>query len=314
MHKLAIVVPYYKADHFGETLKSLWLQTNKNFSLYIGNDASPVDPMPIISRYFKPEEYTYFAYQDNLGSKNLAFQWQRILKNVTEEWFQLLGDDDFISLNFVEKFYKNIGHLDSSINVIKVKSVLCDGSGHLTKQLYERYPTSRYHVVDFMIDKFAGRLNSSLSEHIFRRNKFEAVGFVPYPLSWHTDDRVILEVSNFKTFYFIAEAKVFVRIYDGSTSGAKDNLPLKRDASIQFFNDVSDLLEKRNISWYRKRKFLKSLRNNKDVLGGENLKKIYYKHGVAGMLYYRTYTLKLLFKQLLPKKLIGKIQKSATYD
>lgn len=310
MHKLAIVIPYYKIDHFEETLKSLRLQTNQNFSLYIGNDASPDDPLPLLNRYFNADEYSYIYYQENLGSKNLAFQWQRILESLTEEWFQILGDDDFISVNFVEEFYKNISQIDPSINVIKVKSVLCDGDGNVTKQLYEHCSTCAYNVVDFMIKKFAGSLNSSLTEHIFRRVKFKEAGFATYDLAWHTDDRLILELSDFQTFLFIAEAKVFVRIYEGSTSGAKDNLLIKRFATILFFNDVSDLFKNKNVSWVRRRMFLKSLRNYKEVLGMEHLKKIYYKNGIGGRIYYGTYLIKLFLKQFFPGKLVHKIQKT----
>ena len=53
MNQLAIIIPYYKIDFFEETLQSVAAQTNKNFTLYIGNDASPNSPLPLIQKYFK---------------------------------------------------------------------------------------------------------------------------------------------------------------------------------------------------------------------------------------------------------------------
>lgn len=309
MHKLAIVIPYFKIDHFEEVLKSLCVQTNQNFSLYIGNDASPDDPLPVLNKYFKPNEYQYFDYQENLGGENLSFQWDRILKNVTEDWFQILGDDDFISANLVEEFHKNIINAENSINVIKIRSMLCDGDGNITKQLYNSFSTGHYSVIDFMIKKFAGRLNSSLSEHIFRMETYRKVGFASYDLAWHTDDLLILEASDFKRFLFIAEANVFVRVYNGSTSGSTDNLLVKKNASISFFYDLSVILKERNVSLNKRLLYLKSLRNNKESLEPADLRKIYYSNGFMGKTYYQIYLLQLLLKRVLPKRIIRKIQK-----
>ena len=88
-NKLAIVIPYYKIDFFEEVLKSIASQTDKRFTLYIGNDASPDNPLQLIEKYFPEGNYHYFDYQENLGGKNLAMQWERILENVKEEWFQI---------------------------------------------------------------------------------------------------------------------------------------------------------------------------------------------------------------------------------
>lgn len=309
MYKLAIVIPFYKIDHFEETLESLRIQTNQDFSLYIGNDASPDNPLPILQKYFEPKDYNYFHYQDNLGCKNLALQWERILENVKEEWFQILGDDDFVSFNFVEQLYKNINAIDSSINVIKVKNVLCDGNNTVTNKLYESFKTGMYSAVDLMIKKIGGGLNSSLSEHVFRLAKYKTIGFPHYELAWHTDDMYILKASDFKKVFFIAETQVFVRVYEGSTSGSKNNLQNKNRASILFFNDLSDIFKEKNISWTKRRQYLKSLRNNKEAIGHENIRRIYFKNGIKGKMYYGIYLLKLIVKSFFPKTILHKIQK-----
>lgn len=57
---LSIVIPYYKIDYFEETITSLKNQTDKRFNLYIGNDFSPNDPLPIINSSLAPSSYEYF--------------------------------------------------------------------------------------------------------------------------------------------------------------------------------------------------------------------------------------------------------------
>lgn len=60
---LAIVIPYYKPDFFEETLQSVAAQTDKRFTLYIGNDASAHDPLPLIQKYFPDGKYQHITHQ-----------------------------------------------------------------------------------------------------------------------------------------------------------------------------------------------------------------------------------------------------------
>lgn len=311
MHKLAIIIPYYKIDHFGETLKSLAGQTNKNFALYIGNDCSADDPLPLIGQYFEPHQYRYFDYNDNLGNINLALQWARILEHVTEEWFQILGDDDFVSSNLVDVFYRQQSALVDSVNVIKVKSLLCDEKGQTIKQLYGKFSNGLYEVLDLMFRKFKGGLNSSLSEHIFRLSKYQEVGFEKYLLAWHTDDMLIIRMTDFGFLLFVADAQVSVRVYEGSISGSPSNFQMKRIASKQFFFDFFELLDHGNFPHSIKRDFLKSLHQYKDDLGVKYLQSLYNKNGLAGCVHFRKYQLRQFLKSWMPVRLLKMIFVSA---
>ena len=105
---IAIVIPYYKFAFFEETLKSLANQTNKNFMVYIGDDASPEDPTSLLQNYKDKFEFIYYRFENNLGSKSLVKQWERcIAMTQGEEWIKILGDDDVIGNYVVESFYKN---------------------------------------------------------------------------------------------------------------------------------------------------------------------------------------------------------------
>lgn len=233
MTRLAVIVPYYKITFFKETLLSLENQADRRFSLYIGNDASPDDPENLIREILQDIPFQYFNYADNLGGKNLALQWERILENVTEEWFHILGDDDVISKNFVEQFYTHIEDLEKNgCNVVKYALSRIDDEG----EIIDKGPvfTKLTDPIDNFMGKFTeGKLNS-LSEHIFRKSKFDLYGFKKFPLAWAADDLAILEFSEEKAIYYIDEAKVLVRVSGESISGQQENMPEKLFAIYLF--------------------------------------------------------------------------------
>ena len=237
MKKLAIVIPYYKIDFLEKTIESVVAQSNQNFVLYIGNDNSPESPLPVLNKYIKSDEYYFYDYSENLGRKNLALQWKRILENVKEEWFVILGDDDTISRNFVDEFYKNLNEIEENkINVVKYSQAFIDDEGNMTTPYtkYDRIESS----VDLWLQKIHHNHRSSLSEHIFRKNAYQKFGFKEFPLAWHSDDLSVLEFSDFGLVYFIDHAKTFVRVSSVSISGDIENIKYqeqKNEAKYLFF-------------------------------------------------------------------------------
>ena len=221
MHQLAIVIPFYKINFFEETLKSIALQTDKRFTLYIGNDASKNDPLPLIKKYFSEAEFQYFDYKDNLGGKNLVLQWERILENVLEDWFQMLGDDDMISDNFVEEFYKSLPILEAEkITAIKFTHDWIDEENNLIETF--NYKEDYLESVDFIIKKHKGEIRSSLSENIFATKMWKKFRFQEIPLAWGSDDLALLHFSGHGKIAYNQNTKVLVRISTSSISGSSD--------------------------------------------------------------------------------------------
>lgn len=220
MNKLAIIIPYYKIDFFEETIQSVAAQTDKRFTLYIGNDASPNNPEPILDKYLKPEEYHYFDYKDNVGGKNLAFQWDRILENVTEGWFQILGDDDLISENFVETFYKILPQVEKK-NIDIIKSGLHWINDH--NELLEKnvYNFDTITSAELFIKKYYGEIRSSLSENIYRTKIAKKVKFTKLPLAWGSDDLSLLDFTRNGIVKYIPKHLINVRISSANISGSK---------------------------------------------------------------------------------------------
>lgn len=234
MNQLAIIIPYYKISFFKETLESVENQTCKDFSLFIGNDASPENPEILIKETLKTTEFTYKEYTENFGSQNLVKQWERCIESsAAGEWFMILGDDDIISDNFVAQFYKNLPEIEQNkSNVIKFSQRWIDEN---------RQPFKEYSVQPKLLtalenwkEKYIKGQRSSLSEHIFRKSAYEKVKFRHFPLAWGTDDLAVFEISGTAPVYFISDAKVEVRISSQSISGSGELYLEKQRHAISF--------------------------------------------------------------------------------
>ena len=237
MNKLAIVIPYYKIAFFEETLKSVFAQTDKRFTLYIGNDASSDDPKSLIKKYFPDGAFHYYNYEKNIGRQNLPMQWKRILDNVTEEWFQILGDDDLISDNFVEAFYAKLDKINrENSSVIRCPHIHINENGAILNDfsLEEKYsdPAILFQNINKRL------ISASLSENIFKYSEYLKVGFRNIPLAWGTDHLAIYEFSKNRPISFLQNSKVLVRVTDLSISGSKDNEKEKRSAKIKFYEII----------------------------------------------------------------------------
>jgi len=237
MNKLAIVIPYYKIDFFEETLKSVAAQSNRNFTLYIGNDASPDDPKQIIDQYFDESSHHYFNYNNNLGGKNLALQWERILENVKEDWFQILGDDDMLSENFVDEFYDSLDTLDrENINVLKFPVKIIDAKNKFIKQF--SFSKSIINRKDFLISRIDHVSLSSLSENIFRTETYRKHKINQFPLAWHSDDCMIFDYAENDRILYSEKSYIFIRNSGLNISSLSNNSKEKSQATNAFYGYI----------------------------------------------------------------------------
>jgi glycosyltransferase involved in cell wall biosynthesis len=240
--KLAVVIPYYNFRFFERTLRSLEHQTNKDFNLYIGNDASPEDPQELIASFKNLPLKKYEYFNENLGGTSLVKQWERCIDLTNEEeWLVILGDDDLVSENYVASFYKHINVvLDKDIQVIRFASRYIDEEDRANREitLYQHPVLEK--ATDSFYKNHHHQSRSSLSEHVFSRISYEEYGFYEYPLAWHSDDRAWLDFTNFGTLYTINEATVGVRVSTSSISGTTAHRVTKWETRVLFYDYIID--------------------------------------------------------------------------
>ncbi len=231
---LAIIIPYYKLTFFEETLQSLASQTSNRFKVYIGDDASPENPSILLEKYQGKFDFVYHRFDENLGEKSLAQQWERcIALSADVEWIMVLGDDDVLGETVVESFYTNQAVFRGKTNVIRFASKKIFGKDTLDATVFD-HPVWETATAAFY-RKFTKSTRSTLSEYIFSRASYLKFGFYDYPLAWNSDDRAWLEFSDHKPIFSINESIVYFRLSDLNISGRQDNQAIKNQSDIVFY-------------------------------------------------------------------------------
>ncbi|TWP31192.1 glycosyltransferase [Apibacter muscae] len=233
MQKLAIIIPYYKIDFFERTLQSLNKQTNKEFTVYIGNDNSPDDPQLIIDKFSTNNNIIYKKFDNNLGGIDLVKQWDRCIQLSNEEpWIMILGDDDTLSENCIEEFYKSLPEIQKdNISVVKFSTIEIDENDNPISEKYE-HPTKELSTSAY-VRKIKGETRSSLIEYIFSREKYLKYGFKNFPLAFGSDNLAWIEFSECGDIYSINDAVVYFRMSKSSISGNK-NIGMKEKTKAMY--------------------------------------------------------------------------------
>lgn len=184
-HSLAIIIPSFRGRFLGQSLSSLASQTDKRFTVYIGDDASPDDLASIVDRYRNDLDIVYHRFDENVGGHDLCAQWARCIDLSDEEWVWLFSDDDVMDRECVGAFYAALEKSESSdlfrfnINVIDSEGRVCercDFPQNLTPKHFARL-------------RFDGAIRSYAVEYVFRRSAFDRIGgFIKFDLGWNSDD------------------------------------------------------------------------------------------------------------------------------
>ena len=182
---LTIVIPYYKIVFFEATLQSLANQTNKKFKVVIGNDNSAENPTELINKYTRNFEVKYQKFETNLGGTSLIKQWQRCLELVdTNSWVLILGDDDVLSENVVEEFYRNKEKFESQKQqVVRFATQRIDYRSNTISNVYVHPEIEK--STKFIIRRFKRETRSSLSEYVFKNDIIDSLEKVDFPLAWN---------------------------------------------------------------------------------------------------------------------------------
>lgn len=237
---LSIAIPYYKIRFFEATLQSLAIQTDKRFKVYIGNDASSEAPTQLLEKFKNQFDFDYQYYETNLGSISLTQQWERCLAMVeNEDWIMILGDDDVLQENCIASFYANLSDINANnCKVIRFATQVINQDSQFISDIY--YHPKIENSVEFVMQKLQGHTRSSLSEHIFDKNKLITTQFRDFPLAWYSDLLGVLEFSDFKNIFTINEALVYFRLSGQNITSKNDNLVNKNIATYAFYYYLID--------------------------------------------------------------------------
>ncbi|QEM11411.1 glycosyltransferase family 2 protein [Mucilaginibacter rubeus] len=214
MSDLAIIIPAYKKIYFDQTLASLAAQSNKNFTVYIGDDCSPEDLSTIVERYREDLNIIYTRFENNIGAKDLVLQWERCLAlSKTEKWICLFSDDDLMDSNCVEEFYSTVDVATNDFDIFRFNTVVINQHGEITNQGITGPQTESSAQMAYNL--LHGRRGNSMPDHIFSRRIYEECGgFVFTRYAQGADWALSILFSRKKGMFVIPNAKVYWR-YSG---------------------------------------------------------------------------------------------------
>ena len=248
MSKLAIVIPAYKEIYFEKALSSIAAQTCKDFTLYIGDDASPNDLESIVEIFKDQIQIKYSRFNENIGSRNLVAQWERCIDLVKdEEWIWLFSDDDLMEKNCVKNFYHAISNYQD-IDLFHFNPKIINHEDTIIGSFI--FP-DLLTIEEFFYGRSQLGYHSYVVEYIFRKSHFMAMGrFENFDLGWGSDDALWIKLGKRKGIKTIDEAKVFWRISPYNISlNNQDKKILKRKfyAKIEYSNWVIQQAKENNI-------------------------------------------------------------------
>lgn len=259
-HLLAIIVPYYKIDFFRECLESLAAQTDKRFTVYIGNDASPEDPTDLLHEFEGKFNFTYKKFDNNLGGTSLTKQWERCIEMLqNEEWLMILGDDDCLTKNVVSDFYENLAEINDTCNVVRFSTQIINDKNEAISEVFKQ-PKFENPINSYQ-RKLLGYNRSSLSEYIFKVTKYRKYGFKNYPLGWSSDDRATIDICDRKDIYSINTAVIKVRMSPLNISSTNRYSKLMQKAILQSTRELI-LDYKENMDKAQLRFFIQNYENS----------------------------------------------------
>jgi glycosyltransferase involved in cell wall biosynthesis len=209
--KIAIVIPAYKGKFLSFTLQSLVAQTSLNFRVYIGDDNSPDNLLPIIESFNGKLDITFKRFAENVGRADLVAHWQRCIQLTgNEEWIWILPDDDVASPDCIESFLKGLDDDKLSERLYRFQTVHIDEQGEVVKELSECPPTESN--VDFIVRKLRFERSSSIAEYIFSRKQYQgAGGLTSLPLGWGSDDLLWVALTQQHDIITLPAGKVALR-------------------------------------------------------------------------------------------------------
>lgn len=248
-NKLAIIIPAFKNDFLDKTLESLSRQSNQNFIVYIGDDASPYDLKSIVDEFSSKLNIVYKRFEDNLGSKSLTKQWERCIELSNEDWVWLFSDDDLLSPSAIDSFYITLEKKPNS-KFFKFFTTMIDAEGKEIDLFRDKtnIETNMISAKDFITKRLKNdRFRSYVVEYVFSRDLFERYKFVDFPLAWSSDDATWLLYAIDNGGIDIIKDHIYWRLSGINISSTNVKDDEKQKASIQYMNWLYNLNKKKNL-------------------------------------------------------------------
>ena len=175
MSDLAVIIPAFKDEFLYKTLLSFACQTNKDFTVYIGDDNSPRDLKSICDNFINEINIVYHRFEDNLGGTDLVAHWERCVKLIqNEKWIWIFSDDDLADKLCVAAFYDSLAKTDSFFDVYRFNTSVIDRNDDIISSAEDSPEIEDSFSLAYNI--LILKRGNSMPDHIFKKTVYDKNG------------------------------------------------------------------------------------------------------------------------------------------
>jgi len=221
---LAIVIPAFRVRHLAEALASLVSQTDPNFRVYVGDDASPEPLKQIVDRFIDRLDLKYERFDSNLGGNDLVAHWRRCISLTQREpWLWLFADDDVMEPECVACFYESIRDGGPLTDVYRFQMDFINDHSvrYFRPSAHPPYEDVDELLKGLLIDRHRAW---RAQDHIFSRHAYERCGgIVDFPKAIYSDHATWLRFADPNGVRTISGPRVLWRNHpSGTSSGMRE--------------------------------------------------------------------------------------------
>lgn len=241
---LAVIIPAYKREYLNDTLQSLSSQSDKDFTVYIGDDNSPFRLLDIIAPYRNSLNIVYRKFDENVGGKDLIAHWNRCLDMMNgEDYFCMFSDDDIMLPECVAAFHKTVQTMHYDVYHFNIDII--DSQGKLLQQCASYAPLISSE--EFLYQLYTCKIDARMPEFIFKSSHFHSCGgFKHFDLAYRSDNATVVRCAKAGGIYTIPQGKILWR-NSGKNVSATTEWPIvlrRTQASICFYHWLKSYYEK----------------------------------------------------------------------
>ncbi len=192
MPKFSILIPIIKGKFLNVAIDSVLKQTFSDWELILYNDCSPDDIDSIVDQY-KNSKIKYLKGEKNIGFEDPSKTWNKMVSVAHGEYVCILGDDDYISENYLEEINKLILKYPK-VSLFRTKVIKVDEKN---KTILEGDNIPEFETWDQMLygRNVIKRLQST-SEFVIKKNALDKIGgYINFPRACGSDDATYMALS-----------------------------------------------------------------------------------------------------------------------
>jgi glycosyltransferase involved in cell wall biosynthesis len=231
---ITVLIPAFRSRFLPQLLDSLCSQTDSDFNVIVGDDASPDPIAAICDEYSHRLKIRYVRFSKNMGGNDLAGQWNRCLELCEDEWVIMPGDDDTLDIRCIAQLRESVRMTGGRFAAYHATLRGIDESG--TEQ-YVYPPSNHKNSLERLHAIFDPSYRGMVIEYLFSRTRIMAMGgFISFPIGWFSDTATWILLADKGGTMAVPEAVTNHRMSGFNlTSYNPKMVKLKFSATLQFW-------------------------------------------------------------------------------